>query len=153
MLLRIRFIVTFIDIFYSLLLDCGRADKFEIGHHDFSEEIRKREEEIMRRKLKEKNAVLTIQRSYRCYIRRMYGSANVKALLAEKLRQNKAATIINAGVRKRLACRRVVVEKCLLLIKGAHLLLLNHALRPDPERVKVFWYKRKEMLTMLYKGD
>ena len=131
---------------------CGRADQFEIGHHDYSEEIRKREEEVRRRKAREKEAVLCIQRSYRAYLRRMYGSAQARALLAEKLRKHKAGTAINAGARGRLGRRRAVIEKLLVLIKGAHKLLMNYALEDVPGRTKVFWYKRPEMLKMLYRG-
>lgn len=116
---------------------CGRADMFEIGHHDFSEEIHKREEEARRRKLREKAAVVMIQRNYRAYLRRMYGSAQAKALLAEKLRRDKAATGMNAGARGRLARRRVVIERLLVEIKNAHKLLMNFALKDEPGRTKV----------------
>ena len=131
---------------------CGRVDLFEVGHHDFAEEIKRREEEMRKRKLKERGAVLCIQRSYRYYLRRMYGQANARAIIAERLRQAKAATSINAGVRGRLARRRVGVERLLLVIKCAHILLMDHALKPGPNRKKVFWYKRQEALQLLYKG-
>ena len=129
---------------------CGRADMYVVGHHDFSEEIAKREEEERIRKLKELGAVTCIQRSYRSYLRRMYATANARAILAEAMRLKKAATIINSAVRGRLARRRAVIERLLRTIKNAHVLLVSHAIKYQPGRKKVFWYDRPEQLDLLY---
>lgn len=46
--------------------------------------------------------------------------------------------------------RRAHIERELLVIKGAHVILLKHALGTGPGRTKVFWYKRPEILNMLW---
>lgn len=131
--------------------NCGRADMYVVGHHDFSEEIAKREEEERIRKMKEQGASICIQRAYRNYLRRMYATANARAILAEAMRLKKAATLINAAVRGRLARRRAVIERLLKTIKEAHVLLVTHSIKYQPGRKKVFWYDRPEQLDLLYK--
>ena len=129
---------------------CNRADMYVVGHHDFSKEIAIREEEERIRRLKEKDASICIQRSYRNYLRRMYATANARAILAEAMRLKKAATLINSAVRGRLARRRAVIERLLKNIKLAHMLLVKHAIKHQPGRKKVFWYDRPEQLQLLY---
>ena len=81
---------------------CGKADCFEVGQHDFSEQIRLREETRRKRAQLENGASNVIQRAYRSYLRRVYGTAQARVALAERFLHYQAATTINAVVRGRL---------------------------------------------------
>jgi hypothetical protein len=133
---------------------CGRSDSFVVGVHDYAEEIANRLAEEKAKFEKETAAADVIQRAYRVYLLRMYGSAYSKALLAERQLQYKAVTAINAQARGRLARRRIVVERHLRNIKVAHPLLLKYALKNTNVKKnkgrRVFWYQRSEELTLLY---
>ena len=130
---------------------CGKADHLEVGSHDFSEIIANREK-VAREKLeRETHAVLVLQRSYRAYLRRMYGHAASLSRLALARLQSKAATRINATARRRLARRRYVAEKHLRVIKDAHPVLLRHALKPVANRIKTFWFVRPVELEWVFK--
>lgn len=134
---------------------CERADYFEVGIFDFSKEIAIREEEAKIKKERELAAVIILQRSYRHYLRRMFGAAFSKKMAAERLLYYKAATAINAVARGRLARRRIVCERHLKIIKEAHPILLKHALKNKADgkkKLKVFWYRRKEQVDLLFRN-
>jgi hypothetical protein len=133
---------------------CERADHFIIGIHDFTADIAIRMEKERIKKEKEEAAVRVLQRSYRAYLRRMYGAAFSKKAVAERLLFYKAATAMNAIARGRLARRRIVCERHLKTIKDAHPILLKHALKNPADgkkRLKVFWYRRKEQVDLLFR--
>jgi hypothetical protein len=64
--------------------------------------------------------------------------------------EKRCAAAIQAMVRARLARRRFVVEKALLVIKEAHKMLVNRALHWEGYHKRVFWYKTKTELAVLY---
>jgi hypothetical protein len=133
---------------------CERVDHFIIGIHDFAPEIEAREAEERIKAAREHAASVVLQRSYRSYLRRMYGSAFSAKAAAERLLFYKAATAINAVARGRLARRRIVCERHLKVIKDAHPILLKHALKNKADgvkRLKVFWYRRKEQVDLLFR--
>lgn len=82
----------------------------------------------------------------------MYGSALSDAFLADKFLKHKAAVKINAAARGRLARRVRRTEEHLVTIKKSHQLLIRYALRSTVSGPKVFWYKRKVELDMLYEN-
>eukprot|EP01036_Dinobryon_divergens_P032863 gene32863-42542_t len=131
-------------------LNCGRADCFVIGSHDFSTEIAARSGVAARKSRQELAAVIVIQRSYRRYLKRMYGAALSDAFLANKYLKFIAAKVINAAARGRLGRRTAKTERALLVLKSCHPLLIRYSLRTVPGRPKVFWYRNKEHLKLLY---
>lgn len=99
----------------------------------------------------EEAAVVVIKRAYRFHLRRMYGRAFRATLHAYNLLRYKAATCITKNVRVRLARRQLKTEKFLVIIKGAHKLLLSRALLPTSRSAKkLFWYESEEHERMLY---
>ena len=58
--------------------------------------------------------------------------------------------MINAVARGRLARRMAKTERALLVIKSCHPLLVRFSLRTVPDRPRVFWYRNKEHLKLLY---
>lgn len=99
---------------------------------------------------KERNAATFIQQFYRRYLRRMYGQAATKGVMARRLLEFRAACLINAGVRGRLARRIAITRKALLVIENAHQILVKHALKTKMGQTALFWYNRKEELEVLF---
>ena len=133
---------------------CERVDHFIIGIHDFSQQIAIRMEEERRKAEREYAAACIMQRNYRAYLRRMYGSAFSARAAAERLLFYRAATAMNAIARGRLARRRIVCERHLKVIKEAHPILLKHSLKNKADgvkRLKVFWYRRQEQVDLLFR--
>lgn len=95
-------------------------------------------------------AATRIQKSYRRYLRRMYGSALCDMFLANKYLRHVAALKITSAARGRLARRIARTERSLLIIKNSHPLLIRHSLRSVLRGPKVFWYKRQLEIDMLY---
>ena len=58
--------------------------------------------------------------------------------------------VINAAARGRLARRTAKTERALLVLQSCHPLLIRFSLRAVPNRPKVFWYRNKEHLKLLY---
>jgi hypothetical protein len=129
---------------------CGKSEYFEVGHKDFSDAIKMRKIIEEQNRLRCEDASNRIQKAYRSYLRRMYAKAQATVALAERRLHYKAATAINKGVRGRLARRRAITERYLLTIKKAHSMLLKQALGSGPGRTKVFWYKREEVVQLLF---
>ena len=129
---------------------CGRADCYFIGSHDFSEIIANRDVVEKRKREKELAASIVIKRTYRAYLKRRYATAAAAARLARKLLEFKAATIMAALGRRRLARRRFNTEKLLLSIKQSHPVLTAWAIRGDMIRKQLFWFTKQVELDMLY---
>lgn len=102
-----------------------------------------------RAQLREASAKI-IQRTYRSHLRRMYGSALAAAFLANNYLKFIAAKLINAAARGRLARRIASTERALLVLKSCHPLLIRYALRPVAKRPKVFWYRTKYEVDLLF---
>lgn len=90
-----------------------------------------------------------IQRAYRLHLQRRYGTSMVIAKLAEKRLLHRAASRVNAYARGRLGRRRAKTEKHLRIIRQAHPVLIQMALRETSTRKKLFWYTRREELQMV----
>ena len=129
---------------------CGRADCYFIGSHDFSEIIANRDAVEKLKRERELAASIVIKRAYRAYLKRRYATAAAAARLARKLLEFKAATIIAALGRRRLARRRFNTEKELLSIKQSHPVLTAWAIRGDVTRKQLFWFTKQVELDMLY---
>jgi hypothetical protein len=130
---------------------CGRSDAFFIGPMNFADIIANRRKAEEEKKRKMDNAVRVLQRAYKAYLRRVYGSAYSLAYVAHKRLLNKAANRMTALVRGRFARRQAKTERCLRIIQFAHPLLLKHALRPSPRRSQCFWYSRQADVDYFFK--
>ena len=102
--------------------------------------------------MRETFACQRIQCAYRLHLQRLYGSSMVLQILAERRLHYRAASRINAYARGRLSRRRAKTERYLNLIKKAHPVLIQLALRESSTRKKLFWYSRKEELRMVSMG-
>ena len=129
---------------------CNKTEYYVIGSHDFSAMIAERDRAARERAKKEKNAATSIQQFYRRYLRRMYGQAATKSVLARRLLEFRAACLINAGVRGRLARRIAITRKALVVIENAHPILVKYALKTKMGQTALFWYNRKEELDVLF---
>ena len=129
---------------------CGRTDEFRIGLHDLADEIAERKRREAERILLINRMALRIQLAFRRYCRKMYSQARWKHGLVRRLLHYKAATKINSYARGRLARRRLIVERWLLVIKSAIPSLLRWALQPTPSHMKCFWYTRPKELQLVF---
>lgn len=82
----------------------------------------------------------------------MYGSALCDMFLANKYLQYVAALKITSAARGRLGRRIARTERALVIIKSSHPLLIRHSLKSTLRGPKVFWYKRKIELDMLFRN-
>ncbi|GMI46500.1 hypothetical protein TrCOL_g10357 [Triparma columacea] len=128
---------------------CGRTNTFRIGADDLTLLLAANVEELERRKRVQKRMAKKIQECYRYYLRRRYGRAQRHAIIIRRMLEKRCAAAIQAMVRARLARRRFVVEKALLVIKEAHKMLVNRALHWEGYHKRVFWYKTKTELAVL----
>lgn len=133
-------------------LRCMRVDCFVIGSHDFAAQIAAREAVEKAKQEMERKAVECIQRSYRAYLRRMYGSAVCGTFLAERYLREKGATKIQSYGRGRLGRRRADTERRLLVIKKAHPLLIKNSLKNIMGKPRVFWYKREVEKKLVFRN-
>lgn len=129
---------------------CNKTEYYVIGSHDFSAVIAERDRAAREKAKKERNAATHIQQFYRRYLRRMYGQAATKSVLARRLLEFRAASLINAGVRGRLARRIAITRKALHVIENAHPILVKYALKTKMGQTALFWYNRKEELDVLF---
>ena len=132
---------------------CGRTNTFRIGASDLTMLLAGNAEELARRKRVQKRMAKKIQGCYRFYLRRRYGRAQRHAIIIRRMLESRCAASIQAMGRGRLGRRRFVVEKSLKVIKESHSILLKRALHSAEysSRGKVFWYKTKTELTILYR--
>lgn len=91
-----------------------------------------------------------MQECYRYYLRRRYGRAQRHAIIIRRMLESRSAAAIQAMARGRLGRRRGVVERSLRVIKESHEILLNRALHSRDYHKRVFWYKTKTELQILY---
>lgn len=131
---------------------CKKSDHFVIGSHDFSAIIADRERLAKEKAARELKASNILKRSYRAYLRRAYGTAANKARIVRRYLENKAATIINAVARGRLARRISYTKKHLKFIKHAHPVLIAYSLKPMKGRSKLFWYSKQQEIDMLFEN-
>ena len=131
---------------------CGRTDEFRIGLHDLADEIAERKRRERERMLLINRMATRIQLAFRRYCRKMYSQARWKRGFVRRLLHYKAATKIISYARGRLARRRIVVERWLLVIKSAIPSLLRWALQPTPNHTRCFWYTRPKELQLVF-GD
>ena len=102
-------------------------------------------------KLRMETAAATrLQKCYRRYLRRMYGSALCDMFLANKYLRYVAALKITSAARGRLGRRIANTERALVVIKHSHPLLIRHSLRSTLRGPKVFWYRRQVEIDLLY---
>ena len=92
-----------------------------------------------------------IQLNYRYYLRRCHGRAQRHAILVRRMLEGRCAAAIQSMVRGRLGRRRYVVEKSLVVVKSAHVMLVDRALHGKDYTKRVFWYKTATELAILYK--
>lgn len=107
--------------------------------------------EILLRQQLEVHSAIRLQRYYRYHLRRQYGYTFTKKTLGERRLVFRAAALIQAVARVRLARRRIRTERFLLIIKTAHNLLLRWALKPGPDRINVFWYPNKTEERLIFR--
>jgi hypothetical protein len=129
---------------------CARTNTFRIGADDLTRLLAGNAEELARRKRVMKRMAVRLQRCYRFYLRRRYGRAQRHAILIRRMLEARCAAAIQAMARGRLGRRRFQVEKSLVVIKQSHLILLNRALHSRDYHKKVYWYKTKTELDILY---
>ena len=129
---------------------CHRTNTFRIGATDLTMLLASNVEELARKKRVQKRMAIKLQRCYRYYLARRYGRAQRHALIIKRMLDFRCASAIQAMARGRLGRRRKYVEEALVVIKKAHNLLLNRALYAKNYQMRVFWYKTKTELDILY---
>lgn len=151
-LIIIMFIFVCICLLESLqpCKKCGRADAFFIGPLNFQDIIADRVRAEEERRRRRDTAVRVLQRSYKAYLRRVYGASYSLAYIAHRRLLNKAASRMTALIRGRFARRQAKTERCLRIIQFAHPLLLKHALKVSPTRSQCFWYNRQVDVDYLF---
>lgn len=142
----------------------------------------KNAEEIIHRKKQKKKAIVKLQRYYRTYLERKYTRAKLQCILIEQMLFTRCANVIQSMMRMRLARRRIVTERSLNVIRYARPMLMERALALDDRNgngnadvdvdvdvdvhenahkntttktninAKVFWYKSKDELSILYEN-
>ena len=131
---------------------CNRTNTFRIGADDLTLLLAGNAEELARRKRVQRKMSIKLQRCYRYYLARRYGRAQRHAIIIRNMLEARCCKAIQAMARGRMARRRAVVEVALVVIKKANNLLLERALNPKLYQKRVFWYKTKTELSMIY-GD
>ena len=129
---------------------CGRTNTFKIGAEDLTLLLASNLEELERRKRVQKRKAKMIQNCYRYYLRRRYGRAQRHAIIIRRMLEARCAAAIQAMVRGRMGRRRFDVEKALVVIKHSHKMLLDRALHSKDYHARVYWYKTKTELDVLY---
>ncbi len=130
---------------------CNRTYAYHVGAKDLSALIAANKRELAKRRARELAAALIFQRRSRGifgrqeYQRRLGARALFRRLL------NRGAVIIQSQYRGRLGRREGVTELALQLIDGAHRKLLKMSLVNRFGLRRVFWFKSKSELKLLFK--
>mmetsp|Transcript_36145 Transcript_36145/g.53921 ORF Transcript_36145/g.53921 Transcript_36145/m.53921 type:complete len:273 (-) Transcript_36145:1392-2210(-) len=132
--------------------ECNRAASFCIGANDLTLSLAASEEELKVKKHTQKKMIIRLQRTYRQYLARQFGRAQRYAVLIEKMIKFKCATVIESLLRSGMAKRRFKVELALRVIKNSRPMLMERALDGKIHKKRVFWYKSKEELDVLFKS-
>jgi hypothetical protein len=132
---------------------CLKTNTFRIGAEDLTTLLASNKEELARRKRVKKRMIVKIQKFYRAYLARCYGRAARHAILIARMLKARSCAAIQAMARARAGRKRRIVEEALLVIKNAHVILLNRAknIVPPGSRMKIFWYKTKNETDVLFK--
>ncbi|CAM9237414.1 unnamed protein product [Discosporangium mesarthrocarpum] len=130
---------------------CGETRGLRVGAQDFTHLIQGGKEELIRRRRLERKSAKDLQRVYRRYLGIKWGKAEKARQRTLLLLGFRSAQVIQAIVRGRLGRRVYETEKWLAVIKKAHRLLIDHALKGYPNRKKVYWYKSEAEEEQLYR--
>ncbi|CAM9182335.1 unnamed protein product, partial [Choristocarpus tenellus] len=130
---------------------CGETGGLRVGAQDFLHLIQGGQKELFRRRRLEKASVVSLQRAYRRYLGIQWGVAESGKQKTTFLLDFRSAQVIQAIMRGRLGRRIFHTERWLRVIKRAHPILVQYALKSSPDQKKVFWYKNKAEETQLYR--
>jgi hypothetical protein len=129
---------------------CGRTYAYHIGAKDLSALIASNKRELAKKKARELAASILMQRRMRgVFARGEYARRQAAKHLFKRL-LNRGATIIQTQYRGRLGRREGVAEASLAWIKNAHQKLLKLSLVNRFGLRKVFWFKSKSELKLLF---
>lgn len=116
---------------------CARIDCFVVGAFDFSEAIAERQRKERERLNRRTVSAIRIQRHYRLYLEKMYGSALSSVYMADRYYKHRAALKMCSLARGRLGRRRAATERALVVIKNSHPLLIKYSLKAGLGKIKV----------------
>lgn len=130
---------------------CARTYAYHVGAKDLSALIAANKRALARKRARELAASIVLQRRQRgVFGREEYARRSAAKHLFRRL-LNRGAVIIQAQYRGRLGRREAVTELSLQLIKGAHSKLLKMSLVNRFGVRKVFWFKAKAELLLLFR--
>ena len=129
---------------------CGRTYAYHVGAMDLSHLIAANAKERARRKRMERMAATMLQKRIRGIRDRKLGATRAKARLLYLRLLNRAAILIQSQYRGHLDRRTGITKLSLQLISKAHTRLHREALRNRFGARKVFWFKRKAELKLLF---
>eukprot|EP00946_MAST-07B_sp_MAST-7B-sp1_P002527 g2527.t1 len=130
---------------------CGRTYAYHVGAKDLSALIAANKRALARKRARELAASIVIQRRQRgIFGREEYARRAAAKHLFRRL-LNRGAVIIQSQYRGRLGRREAVTELSLQLIKNAHKKLLKMSLVNRFGLRKVFWFKAKSELLLLFR--
>lgn len=129
---------------------CSRTYAYHIGAKDLSSLIAANKRALARKRARELAASILLQRRMRgVFARQEYARRQAAKHLFKRL-LNRGATIIQTQYRGRLGRREGVAEASLAWIKNAHQKLLKLSLVNRFGLRKVFWFKSKSELKLLF---
>ncbi|KAJ1459956.1 hypothetical protein M885DRAFT_459267 [Pelagophyceae sp. CCMP2097] len=141
---------------------CGTTADLQLGAHDLLQQIAGSKAELLRQLRARQRAASMLCRAYRYYLRRCGARARRHLVMIRAFLVHRLSAVKQAVGRGRLGRRKAVVQGCLNYIRRAHPISLAKALTADgdvyggrkpaglPPPVKVFWYKSKEAVTLLF---
>ena len=129
---------------------CGRTYAYHVGAKDLSSLIAANKRALARKRARELAASILLQRRMRGVFARQEFARRCAAKHLFKRLLNRGATIIQSQYRGRLGRREGVAEASLAWIKNAHTKLLKMALVNRFGFRKVFWFKAKSELKLLF---
>lgn len=130
---------------------CGRTYAYHVGAKDLSALIAANKRALARKRARELAAAIVLQRRQRgVFGREEYARRSAAKHLFRRL-LNRGAVLIQSQYRGRLGRREAITELSLQLIKNAHKKLLTMSLVNRFGQRKVFWFKARSEILLLYR--
>ncbi|DBA01283.1 TPA: hypothetical protein N0F65_001788 [Lagenidium giganteum] len=129
---------------------CGSTKYMRAGVVSFQEKIAEEQQAVKEFERRRLPAVALIQRIARGYLGRRHFRRVKLDYEHHVLMLNQSAQLIQTHVRGMQARRRIIIERCLNIIKRMHPSILRHARTIWPNRPPVFWYDNPAELKIFY---